>query len=144
MPTMNDEMTLKELLNHSSYRAFINPQLWVFVSIILFQHFPELYSDKWTTLKTIIWRRRRSQKICSAVFLSPSLSLTINLLTHDYVSHTFVFPLVETCTSTWALHTKLQSTRLSLCDSRDTVRVQSSFMHSLNCVLFETLRWKER
>lgn len=36
----------------------------------------------------------------SAVLLSPPLSLTINLLTHDYVSHTFVFALVETCTST--------------------------------------------
>lgn len=36
----------------------------------------------------------------SAVLLSPALSLTINLLTHDYVSHTFVFALVETCTST--------------------------------------------
>lgn len=32
--------------------------------------------------------------------LSPSLSLTINLLTHDRVSHTFVFALVGTCTST--------------------------------------------
>lgn len=36
----------------------------------------------------------------SAALLSPPLSLTINLLTHDYVSHTFVFALVETCTST--------------------------------------------
>lgn len=68
-------------------------------------------------------------------FSFPSaLSRTINLLTHDYVSHTFVFPLVETCTSTWALHSKLQSTRLSLCDSRDTVWAQSSLMHSLNSV----------
>lgn len=80
--------------------------------------------------------------MCSPLFLSPSLSLTINLLTHDYVSHTFVFPLVQTCTSTWALHSKLQSTRLSLCDSRDTVRAPSSFMHSLNSALWDGARWK--
>lgn len=47
------------------------------------------------------------------------------------------FPLVETCTSTWAPHSKLQSTRLSLCDSRDTRWKHGSFMHSLN-----SLRWK--
>lgn len=109
---------------------------------ILFQQFPTFHSNKWTALKTIIWSRRRSEKMCSPVFHCLSRSLTINLLTHDYVSHTFVFPLVQTCTSTWALHSKLQSTRLSLCDSRDTVWAQSSFMHSLNRVLFEILRWK--
>lgn len=109
---------------------------------LLFQQFPTFHSNQWTALKTVIWSRRRSGKMCFPVFLSLLLSLTINLLTHDYVSHTFVFLLVQTCTSTWALHSKLQSTRLSLCDSRDTVWAQSSFMHSLNRVLFEILRWK--
>ena len=111
---------------------------------VLFQQLPTFHSDKWTALKTIIWEEEEEErgKCALQFFLSPSLSLTINLLTHDYVSHTFVFPLVETCTSTWAPQSKLQSTRLSLCDSRDTAWAQSSFMHSLNGGLFEALRWE--
>lgn len=112
-----------------------------------FKHFTQTrlgVGGRGVPLKTIIWRGGGGARKCAHSPPTPprSRSLTINLLTHDYVSHTFVFPLVETCTSTWALHSKLQSTRLSLCDSRDTVWAQSSFMHSLNSVLFEALRWK--
>lgn len=137
---MANNSAVKELLNRTFYSGLINQQLCLCTCLwtISLLELSTFHSNERTALKTIIERRRRRrEKMRSAVLLSPPRSLAINLLTHDYVSHTFVFPLVETCTSTWAPHSKLQSTRLSLCDSRDSRWPRGSFMHSLN-----SLRWK--
>ena len=97
---MTHNFTVKELLNHTFYRAFINTRLRLCVNYSVSTasniSLKQVDSAKDNNLK----EEGGARKCALQFFLSPSLSLTINLLTHDYVSHTFVFPLVETCTST--------------------------------------------
>lgn len=107
---------VKELLKHTSSKVSLLQSLHSYLTIL---------PNKWTRLNTIIWKTRGELPNVLTRFSFPlfPISPTINFLTHDYVSHTFVFaswfrhaqaPVSSGCT------VKLQSTRLSLCDSIDT------------------------